>query len=175
MVTCFELLLFLICLNYALFSSARYDSSLQFHPSGSVLQIEYAKNAVKKGGPILAVRCDDGILIVALRKFSSTKLSLTRPKKIFFLDEHICMVATGLLFDAKAVVDISSRMCTSFRSIHDEGIPIQNLAANLGDIYHRQTRVGNSRPVGAGIFLDYTRLLCLLCIFTCIRIYYWGI
>lgn len=116
-----------------------YDSSsMQFHPDGRVLQIEYSKDAVKKGGPIGAYRCRDGIVIIAVRKAPKSKFLVNPLQKVFQIDSNIMIAGTGLLFDANVIVDVAKRISLQHRSIYCDEIPVESLCEDLSEIMHKQ-------------------------------------
>jgi proteasome alpha subunit len=116
-----------------------YDSSsMQYHPDGRVLQIEYSKDAVKKGGPIGAYRCKDGIIVVAVRKSPMSKFLVHPMQKVFRIDSNIIIAATGLLFDASVIVDVAKRICLQHRNIYCDEMPVENLCEDLSEIMHKQ-------------------------------------
>lgn len=116
-----------------------YDSSsMQYHPDGRVLQIEYSKDAVKKGGPIGAYRCKDGIIVVAVRKSPISKFLVNPMQKVFTIDSNILIAATGLLFDANVIVDVAKRICLQHRNIYCDEMPVENLCEDLSEIMHKQ-------------------------------------
>lgn len=118
---------------------AAYDSSsMQFHPDGRILQIEYSKDAVKKGGLISAYKCRDGIVITAVRKAPMSKFLVNQMQKIFTIDSNIVIAATGLLFDANLIVSIAKRICLQHKSIYCDEMPIENLCEELSEIMHKQ-------------------------------------
>lgn len=116
-----------------------YDSSsMQYHPDGRVLQIEYSKDAVKKGGPIGAYRCKDGIIVVTVRKSPISKFLAHPMQKVFRIDSNIIIAATGLLFDANVIVDVAKRLCLQHRNIYCDEMPVENLCEDLSEIMHKQ-------------------------------------
>ena len=116
-----------------------YDaSSMQFHPDGRVLQIEYSKDAVKKGGPVGAYRCKDGIVIIAVRKGPISKFLVNPLQKVFQIDRNIVIAGTGLLFDANVIVDVAKRISLQHRSVFCDEIPVESLCEDLSEIMHKQ-------------------------------------
>lgn len=134
--------LFLIILLASQGLTSAYDSSsMQFHPDGRVLQIEYSKDAVKKGGAIAAYRCKDGIVIVAFRK-SPQSLFLAKPlQKVFKIDGNIVIAATGLLFDANIIIGVAKKICSQHRSIYCDEMPVENLCEEISQIMHKQVGI----------------------------------
>lgn len=124
-------------------STAAYDSSsMQFHPDGRVLQIEYSKDAVKKGGPIGAYRCKDGVVIIAVRKAPASKFLVKPLQKVFQVDKNIVIAATGLLFDASVIVNVAKRICSQYRTVYCDDIPVESLCEDLSEIMHKQVTAG---------------------------------
>ena len=119
-------------------TSAYDSSSMQYHPDGRVLQIEYSKDAVKKGSPIGAYRCKDGVVIIAVRKAPISKFLVNPLQKIFKVDSNIIIAATGLLFDANVIVDVAKRICLQYRTVYCDEIPVESLCEDLSEIMHKQ-------------------------------------
>jgi 20S proteasome alpha/beta subunit len=132
------LLCFMLMFNTAV--NAYDSSSMQYHPDGRVLQIEYSKDAVKKGGPIGAYRCKDGIIVVAVRKSPISKFLVHHMQKVFRIDSNIIIAATGLLFDASVIVDVAKKICLQHRNIYCDEMPVENLCEDLSEIMHKQAR-----------------------------------
>eukprot|EP01041_Mallomonas_annulata_P005679 gene5679-11460_t len=146
--------LYFYLLHFIILNTTAYDSGLQFTPTGRILQLEYAKDAVSLGGPVIGVKCSDGTIFVCARKINKSKLRLKHTQKLFFVDDHICVAATGLLFDAKVLVDACRKLASNYRSIFGAPIPVEKLTSDLAALIHRTSRIGNSRPFGAGLLIS---------------------
>lgn len=136
--SCLRLTFFLTILALGRIVDAYDSSSMQFHPDGRILQIEYSKDAVKKGGTLAAYKCNDGIVIVAVRKFPMSKFLVKPVQKIFQIDRHIVIAATGLLFDANAIADVAKRICIQYRNIYCDDMPVERVCEELSIIMHKQ-------------------------------------
>lgn len=137
----------------AVSSSAGYDASTaQFHPSGRILQTEYAKRAVQqRGGPVCAVKCSDGILLSAARKVRNSKLVVESAKKVHFVDPHVCIAVSGFVFEATQLIDLAKQECASYREVYNSPIPVENLCDYLSNVLHMLTRDGRYRPLGVSL------------------------
>ncbi len=96
------------------------------------------------------MKCIDGILLITARKKSASSLKLKDIDKVIFIDNHICVAATGLLYDSKVLVDLCKKISLKYRSIYSEPIPIEKLVSELSAVIYRITRSGNNRPFGTG-------------------------
>ena len=78
----------------------QYDiDCVTWNPKGKILQVEYAKEAVKQGMMSLGLKSKEYVVLVSLMRnpddFSSHQ------EKIFEVDEHIGIAISGLLADAR--------------------------------------------------------------------------
>ena len=129
-----------------------YDKALQFHPNGRVLMVEYAKGAVSKGEPIVGCRCSDGVILVCVRKAPMSKFLVRPVQKVFPMEQHIVVAATGLLFDAQKLLNQAKRRCILHKNDYDETIPVEMLCEHLSSTLHRHT-TGPGRPYGVGLLV----------------------
>lgn len=147
------LLLLAVFCCFSVAGSGGYDASTaQFHPSGRILQTEYAKRSVlQRGGPVCAIRCQDGILLTAARKVRNSKLIVESSKKVHFVDRHVCVAVSGFVFEATQLIDLAKQECANYREIYNSPIPIENLCDYLSNILHMLTRDGRYRPLGVSL------------------------
>jgi 20S proteasome alpha/beta subunit len=136
-------------------TSNGYDTNpAQFHPSGRILQTEYAKKAVAtKGGPACAIRCIDGILLATARRIKSNKLSIRAARKVYFIDKHIAIAASGLLFESMQIIDIAKKEAARYKEIYATPIPVELLCDYIANIMHLLTREASYRPLGIGLLV----------------------
>jgi 20S proteasome alpha/beta subunit len=130
------------------------SNSAQFDPSGRILKTEFAKRAVTDhGGPVLAIRCKDGIILSAARRIRRSNLILSHPKKVFLVDRHVCIGATGSLSQAQALIQAAKSVCSQHRDVFAAPIPVERLCDALSDEMHRLTREGQSNPCGVSLLI----------------------
>lgn len=139
-----QLLLLILLASQQGPTSAYDSSSMQFHPDGRVLQIEYSKDAVRKGGAIAAYRCKDGIIIVAFRKSPQSPFLAKPIQKVFKIDNNVVIAATGLLFDANILINVAKKICSQHRSIYCDEMPVENLCEEISQIMHKQVSILHS-------------------------------
>lgn len=146
-------LVLLAILCYTAISNGGYDASTaQFHPSGRILQTEYAKRTVQqRGGPVCAIKCSDGIFLSAARRVRNSKLILESTRKVFFVDRHVCIAVSGFVFEATQLIDLAKQECANFREIYNSPMPVENLCDYLSNVLHMLTRDGRYRPLGVSL------------------------
>eukprot|EP01038_Epipyxis_sp_PR26KG_P013830 gene13830-18550_t len=148
-----SLLLILLSFSYQIFAS--YEAStVSFHPSGRILQTEYACDAAHKGGPIIAYKHKTNIILLSARNFKKSIFNKSLTKKIYFIDSHISIAVTGLLFDGEAVISIAKKISMEYKSIYNDMIPIEYLCDELSHVIHQQTRYGDRRPIGVSLLVS---------------------
>ena len=87
-------------------NQAAYDRAITvFSPDGRLYQVEYAREAVKRGTTAVGIKCQDGVVLIVDKRINSRLLEANSIEKIFRIDEHIGVASSGLVGDARALVD----------------------------------------------------------------------
>lgn len=136
------------------FSGAGYDRALTvFSPDGRLFQIEYAREAVKRGTPSVGIICKDGVVFAVNKKVKSKLIVPSSIEKIFKIDEHIATASSGLVADARRLVDISRNQAQINRLQYHEPISVTGLAKYIGDLEQMYTQSGGIRPFGISLLI----------------------
>ena len=131
------------------------NDSNTFTPKGSIMQVEYAKEAIRShGGPIMAIRGCDGVIVIAARLKQKNSLQVEPARKIFFIDEHICVAVTGYLFESNVLIDAAKNRAHLYRDTFGSPMPIENLCSYMADILHMLTMEGGHRPLGVSLVVS---------------------
>jgi len=131
-----------------------YSFSLTtFNPSGKLLQIEYALNAVHQGGTSLAVKATNGVVLATERKMPSTLTVAEEVHKVFALDVHVGVVYSGIGPDAKVLVSKARKTCQEYRMMYEEGIPVRQLVREIAAVMQEFTQSGGVRPFGVSLLV----------------------
>ncbi len=126
-----------------------YDRAITvFSPDGKLFQVQYAQEAVKRGYTALGVKSDAGVVLAAERRATSDLVEEGSVEKIFKIDGHIGAAASGLIADARVLIDRARVEAQVNRIRYDELISVESLAKNIGDTKQMYTQHGGVRPFG---------------------------
>lgn len=141
-----------------------YDSAITvFSPDGRLFQVEYAREAVKRGTTALGIKAKDGAVLLVDKRTTTRLVELESIEKIFQIDDHIGVATSGLVADARALVDFARVQAQNNKTTYDEPIGIETLSKEICDFKQSYTQSGGVRPFGtslliAGIEGDRTRI-----------------
>ncbi len=135
-------------------SQAAYDRAITvFSPDGRLFQVEYAREAVKTGSTSIGVIGKDGIVMAAHKRIASPLVVGDSHEKIFQIDSHILASSSGLVADARKLVDFARLEAQKHRLMYNEEIPIELLAKHVGDHIQFFTQYGGVRPYGVSLLI----------------------
>jgi proteasome alpha subunit len=131
-----------------------YDRAITvFSPDGRLYQVEYAREAVKRGTTAVGIKAKDGVVLIVDKRVSSKLLEPSSIEKIFKIDDHIGVASSGLVGDARALVDRARVECQINRVSYDERIEVEALAKKLCDHMQTLTQYGGIRPYGTALLI----------------------
>ncbi|MEM3372864.1 MAG: archaeal proteasome endopeptidase complex subunit alpha [Candidatus Anstonellales archaeon] len=139
---------------YNVSSPQAYDRAITvFSPEGRLYQVEYAKEAVKRGATAVSIITKDGITIIAYKNANSRLLVPESLKKIFEVDKHVATVASGLVGDARRLIDYARLEAQRYTITYDEPASVEHIAKELSDIMQFFTQYGGGRPFGVSLLV----------------------
>ncbi len=131
-----------------------YDSAAtMFSPDGRIYQVEYAREAVKRGTTAVGVTFKDGAVLLVDKRITSKLIEAHAIEKIFKIDHHIGCASSGLVGDARMLVARARVVSTNNRVVYGESIQINVLVKDLSDIMQAYTQNGGVRPFGAAFLM----------------------
>lgn len=126
-----------------------YDRAITvFSPDGKLFQVQYAQEAVKRGYTALGVKTKAGVVLAAERRTTSELVEDGSVEKIFKIDEHVGAAASGLIADARVLIDRARVEAQVNRIRYDELISVGSLAKTIGDAKQIYTQHAGVRPFG---------------------------
>lgn len=130
-----------------------YDRTIAvFSPDGRLFQVEYAKEAVKRGSTALVIAFKDGIVFATIKPIGKLVVS-DSVEKIYQIDDHAAAVASGLLADARSLTQVIRIRSQTHKITYGEPIDIWNLGRTIGSRMQLITQYGGLRPYGVSLIL----------------------
>src|SRR3989338_1485677 len=109
-----------------------YDRAItMFSPDGRLLQVEYAKKTVRQGSTVIGMVCSDGVLLVADKRMVEKLVVPESIEKIFQIDDHIAAGASGIISDARVLVERSQVKAQQHRVTYDSGIDVLSVVKDM--------------------------------------------
>ena len=122
-----------------------------FSPDGRLYQVEYAREAVKRGSASIGVRTPDGVVLLADKQSHSPLLEPSSVEKLHKADDHIGMASAGHVADARQLIDFARRQAQVNRLRFGEMMGVETLTKTVTDFIQRYTQVGGARPFGVAL------------------------
>mgnify|MGYP000084751554 CR=1 FL=1 len=131
-----------------------YDRGITiFSPDGRLYQVEYAREAVKRGTASIGVRTPDGVVIAVDKRIRSPLMERDSVEKIHKADDHIGIASAGPVADARQLIDFARRRGQVNQLRYDEPIPVETLTKEVTDYIQQYTQVGGARPFGVALII----------------------
>ncbi|MCD6477998.1 MAG: archaeal proteasome endopeptidase complex subunit alpha [Candidatus Aenigmarchaeota archaeon] len=131
-----------------------YDRAIvTFSPDGRLFQVEYAREAVKRGSTSVAVTFKDGIVVMAARPVDKLSVRNFQNEKIQQVDDHIGIVSSGLLGDARVLIDKARVKAQIHRITYEEPIDTLSLTKYISDLKQLHTQYAGLRPMGVSFLI----------------------
>ncbi|KAM0201771.1 hypothetical protein ACHAPA_003867 [Fusarium lateritium] len=133
----------------------RYSFSLTtFSPSGKLVQIEYALNAVNQGITALGIKATNGIVLATEKKSSSPLADQSSLSKISDITPNIGMVYSGMGPDYRVLVDRARKVShTGYKRIYNEYPPTRILVQDVARVMQEATQSAGVRPYGVSLLV----------------------
>jgi proteasome alpha subunit len=131
-----------------------YDRAITvFSPDGRLFQVEYAREAVKRGTTTVGLKFADGVVLIVDKRITSQLIEPGSIEKIFKLDDHVGCATSGLVADARVLVDRARTDAQLNRVTYDENIELETLVKKICDFKQTYTQYGGVRPFGTALLI----------------------
>jgi len=131
-----------------------YDRGITiFSPDGRLYQVEYAREAVKRGSASIGVRTNGGVVLVVDKRSRSPLMEPASVEKLHKADDHVGIASAGHVADARQLIDFARRQAQVNRLRYGEPVGVETLTKNITDHIQQYTQVGGARPFGVALIV----------------------
>jgi len=130
-----------------------YDRGVMFAPDGRLFQVEYAKEAVRRGATSIGMIADDGVVLIAHKNIEQLLIIPSTVQKIFKVDSFIGVTYSGLVSDGLHVVNVIREHTQTHRMIYDETESVETVAREISEEMQIVTQYGGLRPYGVALLI----------------------
>jgi len=139
---------------------SEYDRGVNtFSPEGRLFQVEYAIEAIKLGSTAVGIQTSEGVVLAVEKRLTSSLLESSSVEKILKVDDHIGCAMSGLIADARTMVDHARVEAQNHRFNYDEPMTVEALTQATCDLALRfgenrkQREEQMSRPFGVSLLI----------------------
>ncbi|CAO1619625.1 unnamed protein product [Parajaminaea phylloscopi] len=139
---------------------SEYDRGVNtFSPEGRLFQVEYAIEAIKLGSTTVGVRTNEGVVLGVEKRVQSSLLESDSIEKIMEIDAHVGCAMSGLVADARTMVEHARVTAQNHAFIYDEDIQVSSVTQAVCDLALRfgESIAGEeammSRPFGVALLI----------------------
>ena len=131
-----------------------YDRGITiFSPDGRLYQVEYAREAVKRGTASIGIRTSDGVVLAVDKRIRSPLMERSSVEKIHKADDHIGIASAGHVADARQLIDFARRQAQVNQLRYGEPVGVETLTKEITDYIQQYTQVGGARPFGVALII----------------------
>lgn len=129
-----------------------YDRAITvFSPDGRLFQVEYAREAVKKGSTAMGIRFKNGVTLISDKRVRSRLVEQNSLEKIQLIDDYVASVTSGLVADARVLIDYARIAAQQEKITYGSLVNIENLVKKVADQMQQYTQYGGVRPYGVSM------------------------
>jgi proteasome alpha subunit len=130
-----------------------YDRGVMFSPDGRLFQVDYAREAVRKGATSIGLLAEDGVILIAHKNVMEPLAIPATIQKIFKVDANIGATYSGLVSDGLHLINIMRHKTQSHRMVYDETESVETIAREIADEMQVATQYGGVRPYAISLLI----------------------
>ncbi|KAL0908438.1 hypothetical protein M5K25_022933 [Dendrobium thyrsiflorum] len=147
---------FLVILEMFL-TRTEYDRGVNtFSPEGRLFQVEYAIEAIKLGSTAIGIKTKQGVVLAVEKRVTSPLLEPSSVEKIMEIDENIGCAMSGLIADARTLVEHARVETQNHRFSYGEPMTVESTTQALCDLalrFGEGDEESMSRPFGVSLLI----------------------
>ncbi len=128
-----------------------YDRGVMFNPDGRLFQVEYAKEAVRKGATSVGITGSDSIVFVAHKNITEPLAVPSTIQKVFKIDAHIGATYSGMVADGLHIIDTARSSAQNHKLIFDDVKSVESLSKQVSAYMMQATQYGGLRPYAVSL------------------------
>lgn len=133
---------------------SEYSFSLTtFSPSGKLVQIEYALNAVAAGRPALGIRAKNGVVLATEKKVPTALMDEKSVMKVEHFSDSVGVVFAGMVPDFRVVLDKGRKQAAQYHRLYKAPMPAAQLVREVAAVMQEFTQSGGVRPFGVSLMV----------------------
>ncbi len=130
-----------------------YDRGVMFNPDGRLFQVEYAKEAVRKGATSIGLTTADSVVFVAHKNISEPLAVSSTIQKVFRIDARIGATYSGMVADGLHIIDTARSSTQNHKLVFDDVKSVESLAKQISSYMMQATQYGGMRPYAVSLLL----------------------
>ena len=131
-----------------------YDRGITiFSQDGRLYQVEYAREAVKRGTASIGVRTPEGVVLAVDKRIRSPLMERDSVEKIHKADDHVGIASAGHVADARQLIDFARRQAQVDQLRYGQPVGVETLTKTVTDHIQQYTQVGGARPFGVALIV----------------------
>ncbi len=130
-----------------------YDRGVMFNPDGRLFQVEYAKEAVRKGATSIGLTTGDAVIFVAHKNITEPLAVSSTIQKVFRVDARIGATYSGMVADGLHIIDTARSQTQNHKLVYDDVKSIEALAKNISAYMMQATQFGGMRPYAVSLLV----------------------
>jgi 20S proteasome subunit alpha 5 len=138
---------------------SEYDRGTNtFSPEGRIFQIEYAIEAIKLGSTAVGVCVKEGTVLAVEKRVTSPLVESSSIEKILEIDKHVGCAMSGLIADARTLVDNARVEAQHHWFTYNEKMPVESCVKSISDHMldfstNSDKKKSMSRPFGVALLV----------------------
>lgn len=133
---------------------SEYDRGVNtFNPEGRLFQVEYAIEAIKLGSTAIGIQTSEGVVLAVEKRVTSSLLVNSSIKKLAKLDGHMGCAMSGLVADARTLIDHARVETQNHWFVYDEKMKTESCVQSISDVAMRFGEGSMARPFGVALLL----------------------
>lgn len=133
---------------------SEYDRGVNtFSPEGRLFQVEYAIEAIKLGSTAIGIQTAEGVVLAVEKRITSSLLINTSIKKLAKLDSHMGCAMSGLVADARTLIDHARVETQSHWFTYNEKMKTESCVQCVSDLALGFGEGSMARPFGVALLI----------------------